>query len=382
MVRPQALDRSREAYARRQWRVAYEQLSAAAGEGELGLDDLERLATAAYLIANDGEAIATWKRLHQAHVERDNVERAVRFGFWLGLALLLRGEAGQSAGWIARSQRLLEDRPVDCVEHGYVLVVPALRAMGGGDARGACATFERVVALGSRHGDPDLLAVGLLGRGQALIQCDESDAGVASLDEALVGVTAGEVSPILAGILYCAAILTCQRVFDLRRAKEWTAALADWCTAQPELVPFRGECLVHRAEIMHMQGEWDQALREAEHACAQLVDGLRIKGRALYVMGEIHRLRGDLERAEALYAEAGRHGYEPQPGVSRLRVAQGQIDAASATMRRVLTESGNLQGPRAGASRPGVLGPFVEIMLAVDLEGGRPAGDTTRWPAW
>jgi ATP/maltotriose-dependent transcriptional regulator MalT len=370
-----AADRGRDAFARQEWGVAYERLSAADGETPLDSADLERLATAAYLVGEDERALAVWTRLHHQLVDKAEIERAARFGFWLAFILGLRGKTAQSRGWIGRTQRLLDNRAA-CVEHGYVLLVDGFAVMDAGEAEAASSMFERAVAIADHHLDRDLLALGLLCLGEASILLGNTPRGIEMLDEAMVAVVAGDVSPILAGILYCASILTCQRVLDVRRAREWTVALAEWCATQPHSTAFRGECLVHRSEILQLQGDWARAYEEAERACEWLSHRTqRLAGRAFYQRGELHRLRGELDLADAMYREAVRNGYEPQPGVSLLRLAQGQVDAAVAAIQRIVAEARDRSGPGSEGARANALGPYVDIMLTVDLAAARAAAE-------
>lgn len=368
------LESGRTAFENRQWREAFRYLSKAAAESQLEPDDLVLLACAAYLAGCEADATNAWTDAHNRYVERGQPRRAAGCGFWLSLTSLLSGEGSRSAGWLARAQRELKPHP-DCAEQGLTRIVAGLLQLGR-DPEESADTFAEAVALAERHGDADLLAFGLLGRGQALIEMRNVAEGVGFLDEAMATVISG-VSPIAAGIVYCAVILACQDILDIKRAREWTAALDAWCSEQPDLVAFRGKCLIHRSEILQLNGAWQDASAEAQRACDWYREReQKSSGRAYYQRAELHRLRGDHAAANKMYQEAARGGVEPQPGLALLRLAEGQVDSAAAAIRRVVSEAGDRRGPDAGRALGRVLGPYVEIMLACnDLRSAREGAE-------
>ncbi|HEX6419808.1 MAG TPA: LuxR family transcriptional regulator [Acidimicrobiales bacterium] len=355
------LDAGRRAVERRAWAEAHEHLSAVAAAGDLDPGDLELLATAAYMSGHDDDSAAAWARAHHAHLDAGRPAEAVRCAFWLGFGLLQRGDVAQGSGWVARARSLVGEHDLDCVECGYLLLPDGLAAMAHGDHERALVLFNRAGEAARRFGEADLAALARLGRGQAVLESGRGAEGVALLDEAMVAVTAGEVSPPVAGIVYCAVIDLCQQVFDVRRAGEWTAALTRWCDAQPGLVAYRGQCLVHRAQVMQLRGAWRDALDEARRAQERLAEPPHpAVGLAHYQLGELHRLRGEPDRAEEQYRRANEFGRTPQPGLALLRLAQGRVDAAVASIERALDEAAD------GSGRAVMLPAYVEIMLAAD----------------
>ena len=354
------LDRARNCYERRAWAEAYQALSRADRETPLGAEDLELLAMVAYLLGRDDEYLRTLERAHNAHADAGHFTRAVRCGFWLGFRLLMRGEMGRASGWFARGQRLLERDGRECAERGYLLLPVVEQRIEASEFEVAYAAAADAAAIGERCGDSDLIACARHQQGRIRLQQGQLEAGLALLDETMIAVTAGQLSPLVTGLMYCSVIGACQQAYAIDRSREWTAALSQWCDGQPDMVAFAGICQVHRAEIMQLQGAWPAAIDEARRACARSrgIDR-RATAAALYQQGEVHRLKGEFTAAEEAYRDASQLGLEPQPGLALLRLAQGRSEAAATAIRRVVATSvGRLK-------RMSLLPAHIEIMLAV-----------------
>ena len=358
---------ARESFEQKAWADACRLYATADGDAPLEPDDLQQYAIAAYLTGRDDESEALWARAHQAFVDRGDTEGSARSAGWLGFVLLHRGARAPAAGWLARAERILDEAHLDSVVRGYLLIPTAIQRIVQGDPAAGHSAFQQAAEVASRYGDRDLASIACQGRGRALIRLGNIREGVALLDEAMVALVAGEVSPMVAGDTYCSVLEGCQEIFDLRRAYEWTASLTRWCASQPGLVRFRGECLLYRAEVMQLRGRWRDAADDAQQACALLMSQ-PAAGAAFYRVGEIHRLLGEFGDAEAAYMRANEYGRKPQPGLSLLRLAQGEVDTAAASIRTVLSDI------RGSSARARALAAATEILIAAgDLEHARAA---------
>jgi class 3 adenylate cyclase/Flp pilus assembly protein TadD len=336
------LQEGRHAYERHAWYEAFEAFRQADQDSPLAAADLEVLAQAAWFAGHPGAAIEARERAHAGYVKDGDRGRAAETALQLALDHLERLETAIGNGWLRRAKRLLDGLPSECPAHGWqaiTLCVIALRIAG--DAEEALRQARRAEEVGARFDHRSLHAMGLELQGVALVALGQIDEGMALIDEATVSAVTGELDPMTTGVIYCSTIDVCRNLADWRRAGEWTDAAERWCERQG-ISGFPGICRVHRAEIMHFRGSWADAEREARRASEELAKyDLIFTGRAHYEIGEVRLRVGDLTGAREAFRQAHELSCPTEPGMSLLRLAQGDVAAAHTSIRRALTADGS-----------------------------------------
>lgn len=360
MTADESRARAREAFAARKWSAVLELVTELDASGPLEPVDLEMLGTAAHLLGRGDECRDALVRWYQLALERNEPRQAARAAFWMAHDLMFGGEAAQSSGWFARVRKALDACGPECAEAAFLLLPDGMELLEEGDNDGACRVFAQMAAAAERFNDGDLRVLAGHGTGRALIRSGRCSEGMAVLDELMVAVAAGEANPIMVGDVYCGVMEACHEVRDLARAREWTAALSRWCEGQPDLVTYRGPCLIYRTEMMQLGGSWDDAVEEAQRACEWLSKPSTPEGAggAYYQLAELHRLRGEYTRADEAFRDAYRLGHSCEPGLTRLRLARGQLDRARAAITRALGE------PHSPGDRAALLETATDVELA------------------
>jgi DNA-binding CsgD family transcriptional regulator len=327
----------------------------------LGPHDLEAMGRAAYMRGLDEVYTGALERAYRAHRRDGDVAAAARCTWWLGHSFLFRGDAVRAEGWFAVGRRLLDDEALDCVERGYLMAPTWLQQMAAGDWAAGLETARQAERVADRFDDPDLVWLARDDQARALLNLGDVGDALHLVDELLVVVDSGALSPLVSGIVYCNTIVFCRDALALRHTREWVGGLSRWCDQQPQMVAHNGLCLAHRAEVLQLEGDWAGALETAGRAAERFRAGALNEialGLAHYREGEIHRLQGRLDDAERSFREASRCGHEPQPGLALLRLAQGRGDDAAASIRRAVTE--HVDPPRRAALLPA----YVDVMVA------------------
>jgi DNA-binding CsgD family transcriptional regulator len=363
------IERGRKFYAERTWAAAYSALSGI-DPAQLSADDLELLAASAYMLGRDDAYLDAWELAYRSHLRLEDPAGAALCTWWIGDYLRFRGDSARATGWFARGHRLLDHLAEDCVARGFLLMPTLHGHVAAGDHEAASALAVEAGEIGAQFANTDLTALAMMEQGHSLVRQGRASEGLRLVDETMVALTSEEPSPVIAGIVYCTTIAFCRDVFELGRAQAWTEAHTAWCERQSDLRAYMAPCLVHRAEIMTLAGEWSDAMEEVRRAegYTQGFVNEQVAGDAAYRRGEVHFLRGELDSAEEAYREASRRGREPQPGLALLRLAQGEGKAAAASLSRALGES------TEPLKRAALLPACIEIMVAIgDLEPARTA---------
>ena len=356
---------ARELHAQSHWAEACEQFAAADRAEQLDADDLERYAEAAQILGRGDEAIQLLRRAFNLRIAAREVDRAIVSAFWLFQALIINAEFARARGWAAQVRRSMPD-----VDNGWFLFTEAYFLIPAGDYDQAAQLLARAAAMGSRSRETDLIAFATTVWGRALIKAGRLEEGLSRLDEAMLPVVERDTSPRATSMMYCSAIATCHEAREFGRAREWTHALGAWLDSLPRLGgAYFGNCRIYRAYLMCLPVPGERRLDEVAFVCDDLSGnyGQLVAGHAHYQLAEIHRLLGNPE-ADASYRRAAELGAPTQPGLSLLRLAQGEMDKALLGIRRALAEtSGQLE-------RLDLLTAAVTIMLAAgDIDAARQA---------
>jgi DNA-binding NarL/FixJ family response regulator len=362
----QGLAEARQAYERREWQAAYDGFASALHE--LSPADHQARADCAFWLGRPEESILAYETAHQQHLAAGDVRAAALSGFLASVHLRLRGESARAEGWHARIMRLLADE-AEGPEHGYPLYLETARLMGE-DLDQAMAASQRMQDLGRRFGDETLESLGRFFEGRVLVKQAQVREGLACLDEAMLAALSDRLAPMWTGAIYCGLLDACHELADHRRATEWTVATRAWCEPLTPASLYPGICRVHWAAVLEARGEWDEAEAEVLQVCEELgpIDIFAVAD-AWYEVGEIRRRRGDLTGAEAAYASAHEVGRDPQPGLSLVRLAQGRIGPAAASLAAALSS-----GSPHPLDRARLLPAQVEVALAAgDLEAADAA---------
>ena len=371
--------RARDAAARGDWGTAFELFMKADADGLAGRADLPVFAEVAYAAGHLDVTIEAWERAYGLCVEAGDTDAAAGAAVRVAMHLLFDSALmAPVRGWLARAERLLEVRG-ETPASAWLAAVRAYERMLSGDLPNARPWARRAIELGSKH-EPAACALGRVAEARLLILDGDVEQGLALLDEVGVATVSGDLDPLSIGVVYCELVCALQGLGQYDVAEEWTEAMERWCKTDA-IGSVRGRCRVHRAEILRLRGSCSEAETEALSACEELRPYLRREmGWPLSELGRIRFRRGDIEGAEEAFLAAHRAGWDPQPGLALVRLAQGDAAAAGASIRDALEHPTRVpfkeRPPDTDLQRAPLLEAQVEIEIAAgSIARARSAAD-------
>ena len=373
------VQRARDAASRGDWETAFELFMKADADGLVGPGDLPVLGEVAYAAGHLDVTIEAWERAYALCVEAGDKDAAAGAAVRVAMHLLFdTALMAPVRGWLARAERLLEGRG-ETPAGAWLAVVRAYERMLTGDLPGARPWARRAIELGSKH-DPAACALGRVAEARLLILDGDVEHGLALLDEVGVATVFGDLDPLSTGVVYCELVCALQGLAQYDVAEEWTEAMERWCKTNA-IGSLHGRCRVHRAEILRLRGSCGEAETEALGACEELRPYLRREmGWPLTELGRIRLRMGDIDGAEDALLAAHRAGWDPQPGLALVRLAQGDAATAAASIRDALEHPMRVpfkeRPPDTDLQRAPLLEAQVEIEIAAgDIARARSAAD-------
>lgn len=330
----------RAAFERHQWKEALARLNAADARAPLRGEDLVRLAHAHFWTGSIDSYLDVMARAFRSFVSAGDDAQAAWVALMLQWDYLSKPAKSLANGWHRRADRILETCP-ECLAHGYLAQTRVWDMLEAGNLDAALEQAREVTTIGTRLGNRDLEVLGLQRQAQVLVAQGDLARGLALLDEAVVAALSGELGAMITAVIYCAAIVLSRELGDYERAAEWSGAAIQWCEREG-CTGFPGLCRVYNAEIAARRGGWGHAKLELERACEELqkFGAMAMAAVGFYELGEIHRQIGALDEAREAYAQACEFGAEPEPGLSLLRLAEGDEAGAAASINRAVIAAG------------------------------------------
>ncbi|MBW9120255.1 helix-turn-helix transcriptional regulator [Microbacterium trichothecenolyticum] len=340
------------------WTGRFEELTAR--EAALAGDELDELGQAAWFVGQDDVSVRAWERAHLRYLDDGDLSSAVRCVFWLGFTLSERGDEVRGGAWMGRLMELCARDDATPVTEAVRALCIAHGAFARGDVEAAVPLLRQAVERADAAADVDTFTLATMSLGRALMMAGRIDDAIRELDRVMLLIADGRVSDRAAGPAYCAVIASLLGRGDVERARVWTRELGDWCDSQQGLEPFRGECTLHRANVLQLGGEWQAATTAAEEVCATEKRSETLAN-AWYRAADLHRVAGRPTAARQALRQAAALGRAVQPGLALLSRDAGDLAGAWA----------GLESARAAAVEPAVRAEVLAAAVRVALDRGR-----------
>jgi tetratricopeptide (TPR) repeat protein len=363
------VDRARDAASRGDFEEAFALFMEADEDGLTSPADLSALGEVAYAAGRLDVTIDAWERTHTLCLEAG--DRIAAAGAAVRVAMHLLFDTALMApvrGWLARAERLL-DTPDQTPAHAWYAAIRTYERMLTGDLDGARASARRAIDIGSKC-DPAACAIGRVAEARILILSGDVAQGLALLDDVGAATASGELDPMSTGVVYCELVCALQGLAQYDVAEEWTETMERWSQTSA-IGSLHGRCRVHRAEILRLRGLCNDAEREALAACEELRPYLRREmGWPLTELGRIRLRMGDIDGAEEALLDAHRAGWDPQPGLALVRLAQGDTATAVASIRDALEHPLRVPSKELPPNTELQRAPLLEAQVEIEIAAG------------